>query len=230
MSPSPLIGITAGLAEPDLRTRRAYAEAVARAGGIPILLPCVGGDAATLAAHHADRIDAAILTGGDDPTTEPFGAPTHPEANPIPPERQAYEIALLAELRARDTPSLGICLGMQLMALTAGGRLNQYLPDDTPTHADHMDDRRHPIVPEPILSNPIHAGEVTSWHRQAVTDPGTMRTTARAHDTVIEAIDDPTRTFFLGVQWHPERTTHRALGQALFDALAQATQAVQARH
>ena len=67
-----------------------------------------------------------MFIGGDDPRTEPFGEPTHPKATPVEPERQAFETALLEELQRRPgAPVLGVCLGMQMMALHAGGKLNQ---------------------------------------------------------------------------------------------------------
>ena len=88
-----------------------------------------------------------------------------------------------------------------------------------PTHADHRGDRPHAIVPE---SDTLPAGEVLSHHRQAVSDPGSLVVAARAHDGIIEATVDPSRRFYLGVQWHPERTCDAALGQAIFDRLIEA--------
>src|SRR5690606_30123082 len=167
-------------------------------------------------------------TGGDDPDTEPFGEPTHPAARRIHPDRQRFETALLRALdQRREMPVLGICLGMQMMALAAGGRLNQHMPEDTPTHADHYDDRPHSLTRVcngSVLweAAPQGAGVVTSWHRQAVRDPGRLRIVARAPDGVIEAIDDPGRAFYLGVQWHPERTSDPGLGIELFRRLVAA--------
>ncbi|MEM9082523.1 MAG: gamma-glutamyl-gamma-aminobutyrate hydrolase family protein, partial [Planctomycetota bacterium] len=162
------------------------------------------------------------LTGGDDPSMEEFGEPTHPQANVIPAERQAFELALVRFARERDLPTLGVCLGMQLMALEAGGTLDQYLPDSLPTHPDHCDDHVHRVIPEDVADNPIGEGEVTSWHRQAITNPGTMRVVARAHDGVIEAIDDPALHYFVGVQWHPERTESSGVGLTIFEQLVAA--------
>jgi putative glutamine amidotransferase len=169
----------------------------------------------------AARFDAFVFTGGDDPKTEPFGQPTHPKADVMSQERQAFEVALLEALSLHhpDKPVLGVCLGMQLMALVAGGRLNQHLPDDTPTSEDHLHDHAHAIVPS---CEAIASGEVTSHHHQAVSEPGRLRVSGRAHDGVIESIDDPARAFYLGVQWHPERTPDAPLGRGLFDRLVSA--------
>lgn len=220
MERPPLVGITCDLAETRgvlrAQCRPAYAEAVRRAGGVAVLLS----PDESAATAHADRCDAFILTGGDDPATETFGVRTHPAAHLVHPDRQAYEIALLRALeRAHpEKPVLGVCLGMQMLALVAGGVLDQHMPDDVPTHADHWDDARHAVRPEGPDAAWL-AGEVTSHHRQAVSDPGAMRTIARAHDGVIEAIDDPRRPFVLGVQWHPERSGDGPLGLAIFRRL-----------
>jgi putative glutamine amidotransferase len=192
--------------------------AVAAAGGLPVLLPPI----AELAAEHARRCDAVVFTGGDDPRTEPFGRPTHPKATPVRPERQMYESALLEILRERQprTPVLGVCLGMQMMALHAGGVLNQHMPDTMKDAARHWD-ASHAIVPgegEPL----IRGGMARSKHRQAVEDPGSLKVIARADDGVIEAVRDLSRPFYVGVQWHPERTEDAGLGAALFKALVAA--------
>jgi len=213
-----LVGITTDVIERDGLARAqvalAYADAVTRAGGEPVLLPPIE--------EHVPRqvrlCDAFVLTGGGDPRTEPFGEPTHPAATPLHPRRQPYEVGLLRAIDAHapHKPVLGICLGMQLMALVAGGRLHQHLPEilEGDTHWETT----HPI--EPASDVPaLAAGQVRSRHRQAVAEPGILRVCARAADGLIEAIDDPRRPFYLGVQWHPERTPDQALGPALFDAL-----------
>ncbi len=220
----PIVGVVCGLDEKNARTRRAYMHRVRTAGGTPILLAPPDAEHASLASEHAELCDAFVFTGGGDPDTSKFSVPTHPSANVEHPDRQAYETALLTHLadHAPDKPVLGVCLGMQMMTLVAGGSLDQHMPDTTPTHAEHMDDHTHPIAlidPHPVLSE----GLVTSWHRQAVNNAGSLRVIARAPDKIIEAIDDPTRRFYLGVQWHPERTDNHPMGQAIFDALVAAT-------
>jgi putative glutamine amidotransferase len=200
-----------------------YAQAVANAGGVPVLLPPIE----ALAAQHAAACDAFVLTGGDDPTMEAFGVPTHPKATPMHPARQAYELALLRALdEVRHRPVLGVCLGMQLMSLHHGGTLNQRLEETHPTHAEHVADNPH-AVRRVVPGCPLPPeGRAASNHRQAVSAAGRLRVVAVAHDGVIEAVDDPARRFYLGVQWHPERTADPALGPGLFAALLAAVRAV----
>ncbi len=219
-----IVGITTDLAErPDGRLvaelNVTYADAVARAGAVPVaLVP----DAA-LAAPNAASCDAIIFTGGDDPAMEPFGEPTHPKATPMHPRRQDAEVALLRFLAAErpDMPVLGICLGMQLMSLVAGGRMHQHLPDTFPDHANHWN-KDHAIIsldaPTPEMVAPLveawraQRTPVHSKHRQAVAVPGCLSVIARSHDGLIEAVADPRRRFYVGVQWHPERTSEAAGG------------------
>ncbi len=212
--------------EVNARTRlqcsRAYAEAVARAGGMPVCLPPI----VDLIPDHLRLCRALVFTGGDDPRMEEFGTPTHPKATPLHPERQAYETALLRALadRSPDTPVLGVCLGMQLMALTAGGTLDQHLPETLSSAAMHWD-QSHAIAPAGEDAPPrlrLSRGAVHSRHKQGVTSPGRMIVIANAPDGLIEAIADPARPFYLGVQWHPERTPEPELGQGLFDRLVAA--------
>ena len=139
---------------------------------------------------------------------------THDQASPVSRLRQDFELAMIRALESEpDQPVLGICLGMQLMGLHAGGRLDQHLPDTLSTAADHADGTPHPI------DGPLGTGIVWSRHRQAITDPGSLEVVARAEDGVIEAIADPHRPMYLGVQWHPERTDDPVLGADLFRRL-----------
>lgn len=223
----PTIGITPDMAlhpttgEPRYVLSPAYAAAVIRAGGLPVILPAERG----CINLYLDHVDAIILTGGDDPATEQWGVITHEKAMPIDGTRQAFETDLLVALDQRPLmPVLGICLGMQLMALHAGGRLNQHLPDDWPTAADHWDHQEHRV--EFALPGARTArGFVHSHHRQAVDQPGTLRVIGRAHDDLIEAIaapPDDERAFYIGVQWHPERTGDERFGSAIFKQLIRA--------
>lgn len=232
----PIVGITADIIEavppsharPKAGQAMTYLNAVVQAGGVPILLPPIP----ALAAQHARFCDAFIFTGGDDPAMEPLGGITHPAATTMHPQRQAYEFALLAALdHVPAAPVLGICLGMQMMSLHKGGQLDQHLPDTLTTAAGHRGDQQHTVRPvanigaaaAPLPASAF-AGHVTSNHHQGVSNPGTLRILARSDDGVIEAVDDPLRPFYLGVQWHPERTADTNLGAAIFARLIAACQ------
>lgn len=221
---------------PWTRLRSSYADRVAQAGGVALLLPppLELPEAALDDLAHAllDTCDAIVFTGGADPDTRRYAQPLHPSADLVHPARQRFEEALLRALDHQPhVPALGVCLGAQMMALHAGGQLNQHLQDDTPTHSQHGSgaDTQHPIQPcEPTPHRAplrLTLGTVTSHHHQAVRDPGRLRVIARASDGVIEAIDDPARRFFAGVQWHPERTDDPALGLDIFRQLVSAAQA-----
>jgi len=218
----PLIAITCDLMirneRPTAFSTMTYTHAVLAAGGTPVLLPPTP--------NHTDdlvgRFDAFILTGGDDPATEPFGTPTHTAAVRVLEARQQFETQLLHALTKHpDIPALGICLGMQMMGLVAGATLNQHLPDTHPNHADHWE-HTHEI--RSLDESVLPSGVTYSKHRQALSDSGTLRTLATAPDAVIEAVDDPSRRFYLGVQWHPERTDHAPLGQQIIDKLVRTAQ------
>lgn len=221
MSASPVVGVTCDIAETPRGPRgqfyQSYINAVVRAGGLPVVLAPV----VELIEAQIALCQGFVLTGGDDPKTEEFGEATDPRVTPLHPLRQAYEVALTRRLLTGGKPTLGVCLGMQLMGLCAGGRLDQHLPESCPTADSHWE-KVHGVEWVHGTLFGTSTGGVLSRHRQALASPGALRVAATAPDGVIEAIDDPARAFFLGVQWHPERTEDHALGQGLFDRLVEA--------
>ncbi|MCA9296246.1 MAG: gamma-glutamyl-gamma-aminobutyrate hydrolase family protein [Phycisphaerales bacterium] len=211
-SARPVVGITCDVTDDKLDVRRTYGRAVVRAGGVPVYLdPSVA-----LIPAYLRLCDGFVLTGGDDPSMESFGEATHAMATPIHADRQSFEMALIAAAEDDDRAVLGVCLGMQLMGLHGRGTLDQFLPDVLPTAHEHWNRVTHTI------EGSLGSGVVHSHHRQALRDAGRLEVVARAHDGVIEAIRDPARTWWVGVQWHPERTDDAQLGQGLFDALVRA--------
>ncbi|MEW6637416.1 MAG: gamma-glutamyl-gamma-aminobutyrate hydrolase family protein [Actinomycetota bacterium] len=189
-----------------------YVQAVQRAGGRPILLPPDPDDAEDPREVLA-LIDALILTGGAgdlDPAL--YGEEPHPETGPVQEERDAYELALARAAIERRMPVLGICRGMQVLNVAYGGRLEQHLPDvlgheehrHTPgTFADH----EVSLVPGSLAARAAGSEltPVKSHHHQGIGEVGEgLVVTGKAEDGTIEAIEDPSCPFVLGVLWHPE--------------------------
>jgi len=210
-SMKPVIGITADHHKKRHRVATAYSEAVQKAGGLPILLPPIQG----MEFHYLTLCDGFIFSGGDDPTMEEWGVKTHPNATPVSPERQTFEVSLLTALQDRkEVPVLGVCLGMQWMGLLAGGMLEQDLPE--PLVANHKE-------ADHLVSGSIGEGVVHSRHHQALTSSGSLEIVAVSEDGVIEAVKSVKHFWYTGVQWHPERTEDQKLGQDLFVQLVHAS-------
>jgi putative glutamine amidotransferase len=168
-----------------------------------------------------DRVDGVIITGGDDIDVSRFGIPLHPKAECMPAERQDAEFALLRALDARpDKAVLGICLGMQLMGVHRGCTLIQHLGDVIADGERHRNDAIHPI--EAVKGSPLSSGLVRSWHHQALADAESFDIIAHSDDGVIEGMLDPKRRFYLGVQWHPERTEAAETGLEVVKRLVDA--------
>jgi len=178
-----------------------YARAVLSAGGLPVHLPLdVAPD------EIAEHLDGILLSGGADIGPERYG--TDPETDLYPPEaeRDDFELALLGEAVARELPTLGICRGLQLINVHAGGTLHQHVPehagfDQPPTH--HL----HEVAIEPDSALGALYGErrpVNSLHHQTVDVVGAdLRVTARSDDGTVEGIEH-VKLPVLAVQWHPE--------------------------
>ncbi len=201
----------------------AYARAVERAGGVPVYLP-VQRDVHGL----AERIDALLVPGGDD-LAPPRPYPAHVHFDLVPEAQLAFDRALLDAALGRGVPVLGICYGMQLLALARGGTLHYDIATDVPGAHEHRlpeRDGRHAlcIAKDSTLAAlaGVHTVRVGSRHHQAVSDPGKeLVVSARTEDGVVEAVERPTGSFCVGVQWHPE-TDGDALADALFAALVSA--------
>ena len=229
----PRIGICAGLEQARWSTwdsevlllPRSYVLAVQRAGGLALLL---APDPVSVREPDAvlDLLDGLLLAGGADVDPAAYGAESHPETVHTVPERDAFEIALVLRALERDIPVLGICRGMQIMNVARGGTLIQHLPDDV-GHEDHrrtlgsFDDSDHDVRLEAGSLAARAAGETRhgtkSHHHQGVATPGRgLRVTGWATiDELPEAIEDPTRSYALGVQWHPEADVASSVGASL---------------
>jgi putative glutamine amidotransferase len=228
----PRIGLTLDLDEASRRYAlpRAYADAVAAAGGLPVPLPY--GDAATAAAYLS-ILDGIVLTGGAfDVPPERYGEARRARCGPARPERTDFEWAICAAALAGRIPVLGVCGGMQLMNVVRGGSLWQDLEEDlglagheqpAPKDAPH-----HPVevVAGSLLEQLVGRGplQVNSTHHQAIRGPGQgVLVSARAADGVVEAIELPDVPFALGVQWHPEAVArHEPRHAGLYRGLVEA--------
>jgi gamma-glutamyl-gamma-aminobutyrate hydrolase PuuD len=222
----PVIGITAYAQEarwgvwhvPAALVPLAYVEAVERAGGRAVLIPpSEEGIDETL-----DALDGVIFSGGADVAPELYGAEPHPETDLPHSHRDAGELALLHAALDRDLPTLAICRGFQLLNVARGGDLIQHLPEEVGdgVHKDVPGEfTHHPVEMKPgtrlaaILGEESH---VTSHHHQAVRRLGDgLVECAWADDGTLEALEDPSHRFVVGVQWHPEAGEDKALFEAL---------------
>ncbi len=211
----PIIGITSDCHEKRHRIAAAYSTAVRLGGGIPIILPPVIG----MESHYLTICDGFIFSGGDDPNMEEWGIQTSQKAIPVSSQRQQFELSLLRILQQYpEIPVLGVCLGMQWMGLIAGGTIEQDLPQ--PLASTHLN-ADHPI------SGIIGNGVVHSHHHQAMIEVASMEIIGTSQDGVIEAIRDSQRSWYVGVQWHPERTEDFRLGQDIFNQLIKASMKLQ---
>jgi putative glutamine amidotransferase len=215
---NPLIGVTLDSEQPGgyskypwYAQRQNYADALTAAGGLPVGLP----HNPALARAYLDRLQGLVITGGAfdiDPAL--YGdADTHATVS-LKASRTEAELALVRGALDRGMPVLGICGGEQLLAVALGGTLIQHIPDAIPAALAHEqpNPRHEPghdiaITPGTLLARitGLTHMSVNSAHHQAVRSAGpTAIVSALAPDGVIEAIEDPTRHFCLGVQWHPE--------------------------
>ncbi|MGQ9825863.1 MAG: gamma-glutamyl-gamma-aminobutyrate hydrolase family protein [Desulfotomaculales bacterium] len=189
-----------------------YLRAVSAAGGIPLVLPdCIGENELK---ELLGLLDGLLLTGGGDVDPAYFGEEPIPASGRIAPLRDAFEVALVRQGLAADLPILGICRGMQVLNIAAGGNIYQDISTQIAGSLKHCQQApywagTHSIeIQEGTLLQSILQEKtirVNSFHHQAVRDPAPgFIVSALAKDGVVEAIESPSRRFVLGVQCHPE--------------------------
>jgi len=210
-----------------------YEESVRRAGGDARVLNA----AADAPADVIGAVHGLLLTGGGDVRPDLYGAAPHATFDPAEPGRDEYEIELVRRAIDADLPVFAICRGVQLLNVARGGTLIQHIPDEVGTTVEHrLKEPRFAIAHdvwiesrsllERLMGERFQAGEacpVNSRHHQAPKDLGEgLIASATAPDGVIEAIEDPSRRFCLGVQWHPENFWRTGEFRTLFEAFVQA--------
>jgi putative glutamine amidotransferase len=197
-----------------------YVRAVERAGGRPVLIPpSDDGLQETL-----DALDGLILSGGSDLDPGTYGHEPHPETRGVHEERDRAELALLQGALERDLPLLAVCRGSQILNVGLGGDLVQHLPEVV-GHDEHKHTpgayADHDVTLEPGTRLASLLGEhapVKSHHHQGFGRLGEgLREAARAHDGTLEALEDPSRRFALGVLWHPEAGDDQRLFEAFVE-------------
>jgi gamma-glutamyl-gamma-aminobutyrate hydrolase PuuD len=224
----PVIGITTyaekatwgGWTEPAAFTPLAYVRAVEQAGGRPLLVPpSADGIEETL-----DSLDGIIFSGGGDLDPETYGAEAHPETGEVSTERDSAELALLQGALSRDMPVLAVCRGSQVLNVARGGDLVQHLPEivghDRHRHTEPvMADHEVTVEGESKLGEILgERAPVKSSHHQGFGRLGEgLREAAWAEDGTIEALEDPSHRFAVGVLWHPEEGEDFALFKALVE-------------
>ena len=250
----PLIGISAycevahwGLWDmPASLLPQNYADSVAAAGGVPVILPPVPGIESA-----AGRLDGLIISGGPDIEPGRYGQQAGPHTTIVRPERDEAEIALFRAALAARTPVLGICRGAQLMNVALGGTLIQHLPDVVGNDAHSPTPGTmavHKVTVAAAESGPSGASgssgpsgasgasrcrlagilgegahEVPTHHHQGIDRLGDgLVAVAWAEDGTIEAVELD-GVFALGVQWHPESGENPALFRGLVAAAAATT-------
>src|SRR6266540_2342332 len=191
----PLIGIGSDVLQKQGERDRAfvyttYVDSLRRAGAIPLLIPPQPENAADV----VDDLDGILLAGGDDFDPAAYGEPRHPAVEPMDPRRQENELSLARIARERGIPTLGICLGVQVMNVAAGGTLIQHIESDID-----------------------HTSEPSDRHRHEVAIDGGTRL-AR----IVGGLEDPRHPFYVGVQWHPEDMSGEESASAIFGAFVEA--------
>jgi len=232
----PIIGITTyaekatwgGWTEPAAFAPLAYVRAVEVAGGRPLLVP----PNEEAIEETLDALHGVIFSGGGDVDPSTYGADPHPETGELNPARDHAELALLEAALARDMPVLAVCRGSQVLNVARGGDLVQHLPEEVghdrhrhqePIMADHEVTLKTGSKLGAILGE---RAPVKSSHHQGFGRLGKgLRETAWAEDGTVEALEDPSHRFALGVLWHPEEGEDFTL----FSALVEEASAYRAR-
>ena len=225
----PLIGVT------NCQRLEDYRQAILHVGGeVRVIEPSMGvKDALT-------GIDGVLLTGGADVVPARYGETPHPTVVETDPARDEFEVGLVKAARERDLPVFGICRGIQVLNVACGGTLVQDLPSQVPGAVTHKlsvpPNQPYSLAHEVWIDkdsvlaalmrerlSDADSCEVNSRHHQAIKTvaPG-FRVSATSPDGVIEAIEDASQRFCVGVQWHPENFWRTGEFRSLFEGFLDA--------
>ena len=207
----PVIGITANYNDGNSMLADGYYKKVVAAGGVPLLIPPLDDTDAII--NTLDRIDALILSGGGDYNPLFCGEEPSPRLHSINGERDLPELLITRLAYNRQIPMLGICRGIQTLAMALGGTVRQDIADTDGLIKHSQDANRNvpthsvSVCEDSVLHN-IYGTRtlyVNSFHHQAVGEPGErFRVVASSCDGVVEAIESTEMKSIIGVQWHPE--------------------------
>ena len=206
----PVIGLTGNYGELACKLNEGYYKSIWRAGGVPVIIPPIADTDVLI--NTLEHIDGLLLTGGADFNPLYAGEEPSPRLGGINAERDLPELLIAQLAYNRQIPMLGICRGIQTLAMALGGKVQQDISDVAQIRHSQDADRSEPthsvtIEPDSTLFNIYNKEKlfVNSFHHQAVCDPGErFRVTARSADSIIEAIESREYKSILGVQWHPE--------------------------
>jgi putative glutamine amidotransferase len=224
----PLIAISA------CRKLEDYRQSILHTGGEVRIV-----DPSTSVADALADVDGLLLTGGSDVDPAKYGEVPHPTVEQVDPARDEFEIALITAARVRNLPTFAICRGVQMLNVAAGGTLVQDIPSEitgalnhrlvVPPHQAYELAHEVWMEKDSLLARLMDerlGGDtcnVNSRHHQAVKTVGSgYRVSATAPDGVIEAIENPTARFCIGVQWHPENFWRTGEFRPLYEGFLEA--------
>ena len=206
----PVIGLTGNYGELACKLNEGYYKSIWRAGGVPVIIPPIADTDVLI--NTLEHIDGLLLTGGADFNPLYAGEEPSPRLGGINAERDLPELLITQLAYNRQIPMLGICRGIQTLAMALGGKVQQDISDVAQIRHSQDAERSEPthsvtIEPASTLFNIYNREKlfVNSFHHQAVSDSGErFRVTARSADGIVEAIESREYKSILGVQWHPE--------------------------
>ncbi|MBR1548747.1 MAG: membrane dipeptidase [Prevotella sp.] len=224
----PVVGITGNYGEQTCKIAETYYKSVARAGGVPVIIPPLSDADAVL--NTLERIDALVLSGGGDYDPRYAGEEPSPKLGSVNAERDLPELLITQLAYNRQIPILGICRGIQTLAMVLGGHVAQDISEVRGEWKEELGIRHSQEEERSVATHTVKLEEgstlyniykeaqqsgavncllpvlhVNSFHHQAVDDAGSLfRVVARSEDGLIEAMESTEYKSIIGVQWHPE--------------------------